>query len=417
MRRSAKIVLDLLASRSGGLTRAEIKDLTGLSKPTIQAIITELRNSGQVTEGPPTDSGNGGDPVGGGRRPETFVLTREAGLVIGVDIGHGHIRVAVADRSGELVGEIAEIVDVDVDAVGVKALTKVRELIEQALEGGGGAISAVCALVMGIPAALDRDGRVLFSESLPSWAPANLGDELYALMKEHFRQLRIGREDIRLENDANLGAIGEGCKGAAIGRQNYLYLKASTGVGMGIVARGRIYRGAEGAAGEFGHMTASPDAAPFLRSAHHVPSTPCPRCSKLDCLENLASGQALLRRFSPDVDAVTDRAVEEFIASATLPSAVSGHERKQAVVDAGTRIGYTLGDAIRVLAPEVVVIGGLLATTGDLVGKPIKDAIAGMKGLAPVEIELLGEKRIRRAELDGALARAARLAAIREMSG
>ena len=315
-----------------------------------------------------------------GRRPDRFVLTREAGSRDRCRHRAWACACRDSDRSGELVGEIAENDGLDVDAEGVKALLKVLGLIETALGSDERAISAVRALVMGVPAALDKDGRVLFR------IPAIVGAR-----QPRRRALRADEgavpstthwsgKNIRLENDANLGAIGEGCKGAAIGHQHYLYVKASTGIGMGIVARGRIYRGTEGAAGEFGHMTASPAATPFLRSAYDAPAAPCPRCSKLDCLENLASGRALLQRFWPNIGDVSDRAVDEFIASATKAPAASDDERKQAVVDAATRIGYTLGDVIRLLAPEVVVIGGLLATTGELLGKPIKDAITGTQG-------------------------------------
>jgi predicted NBD/HSP70 family sugar kinase len=410
MRRNANIVLDLLGSRSEGLTRSELKDLTGLSKPTIQAILAELRDSGHIAERVRNGNGNGNV---GGRPPWAVVLTREAGLVAGVDIGHGHIRVGIADRSGRIVGKVAEDTALDADAVGPPALKTVIKLLDTALHSGQGTISALRALVVGIPAAVDRDGRVLFSESLPAWAAVNPGDELYKLLKQHYKNLRIDRDDIRLENDANLGAVGEGHHGGAVGAHNYLYVKASIGIGMGLVLRGRLYRGCEGAAGELGHTTASPMAAPFLRSKRDPPSRPCPRCSKLDCLENLASGQAIVRGLEPETERVSDQLIEQIIERATA-GATSESDDLPTIVDSGTLIGYTLTDIVRVLAPEVIMIGGLLASAGEVLGKPIKDAIAGEKGLPPVKVKLVEQERIRQTELDGALVQAARLVAARE---
>lgn len=411
MRRSATRVLDLLTEHSEGLTRAEVMAHTRLSKPTVQAVVNELRASGQISLAS-TSNGNGATHAGG-RPAERFVITRQAGLVLGVDIGHGHIRVAIADRAGNIVGQTEQRVDLDVDRVGFGALGTVVQLTSSALRSSGAASSTVGALVMGIPAALDRNGQVIFSESLPSWAHADLGSEIHALLAREFPQMRLSRDDIRVENDANLGALGAAANGGvAAAAQNYLYVKASTGIGMGIVARGRLYRGADGAAGEFGHMTASAGAAPFVRQLVDPPALPCTRCSKIDCLENMASGQALLRKFVGRGVEFTDDSLTNLLALARSASAAAQAEYRQAVVDAGTLIAHNLSDVIRVLAPELVVVGGLLAQTG-LIQRPITDTIAGMRGLPPVEIRFVSKEDVCSIELRGALTKAARLAAAR----
>src|SRR5712671_4603567 len=99
MRRNARLILDQLEGTTSGRTRAELRELTGLSKPTVQSIVAELKRAGRIDEARSDDRAvNGTSP--NGRPPERFVLTPEAGLVVGVDIGHGHLRAAVADRSG-----------------------------------------------------------------------------------------------------------------------------------------------------------------------------------------------------------------------------------------------------------------------------------------------------------------------------
>jgi predicted NBD/HSP70 family sugar kinase len=411
---NSQLILDLLEDEPDGLTRSQIRARTGLSKPTIQSLVTSLKAAGQITDDLPGRGAENGSSVGG-RPPERLVLTPNAGLVIGIDVGHGHIRVATADRSGQLAGDITEDTKKDIDGIGVAALSDVVELVNESLTSRGGNPAAVRAVVIGIPAAIDRDGKVLFSDSLPSWATVNIGDELLRLLEDRFPDLDVPRSKVRVENDANLGALGERCHGAE-GAENYLYIKVATGIGMGFVARGRLYRGAEGAAGEFGHVTVSPMARPFLRSLPGRPLNPCPRCSKLDCLENLASGQSILRQLNPSGERTSDQQLEEVVALATN-NAVSNKAHLQAIIDAGTRIGYTLADVVRVYAPEVVVVGGLMAEAGDMLMKPIKDAVAGMKGLSAVDVRVVPTARIRRSEVEGALAMAALVAAASPRSG
>jgi predicted NBD/HSP70 family sugar kinase len=410
MKRNSKHVLELLSGATAGLTRAEIRELTGLSKPTVQSIVAELRVEGRVTENSNGSNQLAPGQLAGGRPPERFILTPGAGLVAGVDIGHGHVRVAIADRSGRVVGEIREDATIDVDDAGVSALMTAVELMDGALSSGEHSAAAIRALAVGIPAAIDRSGTVLFSDALPSWATVNIGDELLKLLRRRFAEIEIDRSKVRVENDANLGAVGEGCCGAAEGKRHYLYIKVSTGIGMGIVVRGNLYRGFEGGAGEFGHTSVSPMASPFLSAASNFTPGPCPRCSKFDCLENLASGQSILRQLNMGTaKSMSDQQIEQVVTRATT-DAVGFRTSLQAIVDAGTRIGYTLADVVRVCAPEVVVVGGLLAEAGDTLVKPIKDAIAGMKGLTTVEIRAVEKSRIRRSELDGAIAVASRIA-------
>jgi predicted NBD/HSP70 family sugar kinase len=410
MTRNAQRVLDLLGQATAGLTRAEIGAGTGLSKPTIQSIVADLRSAGRITEVEPHAAARNGVGPAGGRPPERFVLTPDAGLVAGIDIGHGHVRVAIADRSCREVGKIQEDETIDVDGRGVTALERVVELISEALESGKVDASALRALTIGIPAAIDKRGTVLFSDALPSWATVDIGDELLKLLDKQFADIRLKRNMIRVENDANLGALGECLHGRAKDVKHYLYVKVSTGIGMGLVLRGQLYRGAEGAAGEFGHVTVSPMARPFIRSWLPEPATVCPRCSKLDCLENVASGQAILRQLGLEATRGTsDGRIEEVIELAT-GNAIENKEELQAIVDAGRHIGFTLADVVRVYAPEVVIIGGLMAKAGDTMLSPIKDAIAGMKSLSAVKVHAVEPGRIKRSEVDGAVSMAAALA-------
>lgn len=409
LQRNARLVLDLLASESQGLTRTELRSRAGLSRPTVQSIVTELKEEGLIAKsGKATEGGSAGSQ--GGRKAERFVLAGSSGYVVGIDLGHGHARAAVADRSGHVLGEVAEDISIDVDKLGASALIRAAELIAKAVSSSGVSIDAVRSIGVGIPAAVDDNGLVLNSDSLPTWAAVPIASELHRLLKGAFPSLPLGEDMISVENDANLGALGEGLHGAAEGCRNYLYVKLSTGIGMGLVLGGHLYRGSNGAAGELGHVTVSSMGDRLIKSEITMPADVCPRCGKLDCLENVASSRAIVRQLRATKDAyAADLRVEDVIERATTE--VANHPLcMQAIVNAGIRIGYTLNDIIRVYAPEMVVLGGLLAAAGNALVKPVEDAVEGARGVPPVKIVPVSSERITRSEVDGAIALALRTA-------
>lgn len=411
LKRNARLVLDLLAGETQGLTRTELRHRAGLSRPTVQAIVTELKDEGIIAEAPAATGSQNGEPAAG-RPAERLVLARNAGLVIGVDIGHGHVRAAVADRSGEVVGEVQEDTKILVDEVGTSALTRAADLIADAVASSNEPIEAVRAIGLGIPVSIDDHGFVLFADSLPGWGrPVDITKELKRLLTARFPTFALERNMIIVENDANLGALGEGLHGEAKGCRNYLYVKLSTGVGMGMVLGGHLYRGTNGASGEAGHLTVSPMAERLIKSvAIERPQESCPRCSKLDCLENLASSQAIVRQLqATNSEYAADLTIQDVIQRAK--NDVSDNQLcLQALVEAGIRVGYTLTDAIRLLAPERIVLGGLLAEAGEILTTQVDEAIQGSKGVLPVDVSAVPKERIERSEVLGAIALALRTA-------
>ena len=230
------------------------------------------------------------------------------------------------------------------------------------------------------------------------------------MMIERFPTFGLGRDMIIIENDANLGALGEGLHGAAKGCRNYLYLKLSSGIGMGMVLDGRLYRGTDGAAGEAGHVTVSPMADRLIKTTIARPQQQCPRCGKLDCLENLASSRAIVSQLqATNSQYAADLTIQDVIERAK--GDVASHQLcLQALVDAGIRIGYTLTDTIRLLAPERVILGGFLADAKEILLPQIEAAIEGSKGMLPVEVSAVSSERIARSEVQGAVALALRTA-------
>jgi predicted NBD/HSP70 family sugar kinase len=354
-------ILELLRSR-GPMTQADLARASGLSPATVSSIARELRDGGWLVES-----------EGDGRR-SALALNRSAGVAVGIDFDHSHVRVAIADLAHTVLAEAEEPLDVDHEAgqgIGL-AGAMVRRLLE---EVGVGA-ERVTGVGMGMPGPLRRDtGEVGDSAILPGW----IGSRPEELMRA---ELGLA---VRVENDANLGALAEIVWGAGRGCSDVLYVKVATGVGAGLVLRGRLYHGAGGTAGEIGHMTID-EAGPVCR------------CGNRGCLEAFAGAEAVLeplrRRHGPDVT------LREVVARA--------HEGDlgctRVIGDAGRALGVAIAGVCNLLAPERVIVGGELAQAGELLVEPVRamvrrSAIAATRAV-PVMPGVLGE----RAEVLGAVA-------------
>src|SRR5215217_2933721 len=263
-RNSARVV-DLLR-RHGTASRADIARWTGLSRSTVSSLVADLEASGLVVE----RDGEARPSSAGGRPPVLLALEPAAGIAIGVDFGHTHLRVAVADLSSRIMAERHLELDVDRDAG--EALDTTAELVGELLDEAGVALDRVIGIGMGLPGPVDRHTGVIGdSIILPGWAGLRPAVEL-----GH----RVGM-DVEVDNDANLGALAEVAFGAGRGASDVLYLKVASGIGAGIVIGGRLLRGASGLAGELGHVLYDPD------------GRVC-RCGNRGCLETVAAGPALV---------------------------------------------------------------------------------------------------------------------------
>jgi predicted NBD/HSP70 family sugar kinase len=273
-------------------------------------------------------------------------LVPRAAFAVGVDMGHEHLRVAVCDLSGQVLSD--EATAIDVDHAPRESMDLACELVMRTLEKAEVARDEVIGVGMALAAPLDAATGKVFAEGiLPSWG----GIEPVAEMSS-----RLGLT-VHLENDANLGALGEHVFGAGQDIEDMLYVRLSAGIGLGLVLGGRAYGGASGIAGELGHV----------RVSRHGPIC---RCGNRGCLEMIASPSAVARLLS------SSRGEE--ISVARLLELVSGGDRGaiRAVADAGEAIGEAIATAVTLLNPRLVVLGGDLAATGDVVLEPIRAAVA-----------------------------------------
>lgn len=357
-------IIDAVQQR-GAITQVELVGVTGLSAATISNIVKELTAAGVLNTAPTSRSG---------RRAQMVSLARNLGLVAGVHFAERSLRAVLADVTQRVVAE--QRLPLPPDHRADSGLDRVALLIEEMVDSLGASMTEVLAVGVGIPAPVDATtGMVSASGVLRGWdwvpVPQVLGERLGVA--------------VRVENDANLGALAEHRIGAAIGTRNLVYLRASYGLGLGLIVDGHLVHGRSGAAGELGHVVVDPDGAPC-------------RCGKRGCLETAAGAGALLSAVQAERGHLALRDV--------VTQALDGDEALGvALADLGRVLGRHLALVTTLLDPEMVVIGGELARAGDLLLGPLREALEaaalhGTAGPVPVAAAALGEQ----AEARGAVA-------------
>jgi len=323
----------------GPCTRAELIAATGLSRPTVTTTIAELVTAGIATE----SAGNGIGRLGSGRPASVVRLTRAAGLAVGVDIGRRHVRVAVADLGHDILAERAVRLVEDADDHPGPVLDIAADLVDQVLCEVRGARTDVVGLGLGIPAPITLTGRIGSPMLLPGW-------EHLAPADEFARRLGV---PVLLNNDANLGALGEFRWGAGRGCPVLVYVKLATGIGAGIVLDGRLFVGSAGTAGELGHVTIDARG-------------PVCRCGNRGCVELSAGGRALVEQARLTYPELADVSDLIRLANAGDPGC------RRLLSDAGALIGIALSGLVNLINPDRVVLGGELGGATDLMLEPLR---------------------------------------------
>jgi predicted NBD/HSP70 family sugar kinase len=361
-----------------GVTRAELVAATGLSRSTVAKVVRELIEQGVVVEGDRTGSGDRGRPAAGLR------LTRQTGLIAGLDYGHSHLRAAVATADEAILREA--MVTLATDDSPELALRRGAELLVELLEDAGASMGDLQAVGMGLPAPVDSHlGRVSANGVLPSWVDTHPGQTLGDLLGVR----------VFVDNDANLGARAEHRHGGH-DASNLVYVKAASGIGAGLVLSGEVYQSTRGIAGELGHVRVA------------VGGEIC-RCGGRGCLETVASAPRILadlQHLHPGLDDVAQ--LVDLVRSGDPAAARS-------VSDAGHAIGRVLADMCSVLAPDCVVLGGQLSETGTVLLEAVRQEIEEHAQPAITrDLDIRLSTLQARAEITGALALAADSVALTE---
>ncbi|HEV3101365.1 MAG TPA: ROK family transcriptional regulator [Candidatus Dormibacteraeota bacterium] len=358
----------------GATSQADIARATGLSRTTVSTLVASLKDSGLVFEIDPKAS-----DARGGRPGIQLVLRESSRAVIGIDFGHSHIRVAVADLAHNVLAE--RMGELDVNHRAFDALDASARMVDEVLAESGLSRDVVICAGIGIPGPVDRArGTVGSATILPGWLGLRIASEM---------EQRLG-VPVEIENDANCGALAELTWGAGRDSTNFAYIKAATGIGAGLVVDGRLLRGASGTAGEIGHTTLDE-------------SGPLCYCGNRGCLETVASAQAILQL-------VGNGHPETLTLGRVIELAGQGDVRcRRAISDAGREIGVAVAGLCNLINPERVIVGGLLSRAGDLLLQPIRDSIRRHAVLAAAErVDVVPAVFVERAELLGSLALALR---------
>jgi len=285
-----------------------------------------------------------------------------AGCVIGVDLGGTKMLAGVVDRDLQVHHRAIRRSREERDPE--RLLDSLVDVVDEAREAAGGAVDAVG---FGIPSLVDMDRGVAVSTvHLP-------------LRDVPFRDVMAERlgVPVAVDNDANAAMVAEHRHGAAVGSTTAALLTLGTGIGGGIVADGRVVRGAFGGAGEWGHMVIQADG-------------PLCTCGNRGCLEMLVSGTALGRAAQQVAVELPDsgfgralRAGRDITGMLATELAHDGDPiAREVVASIGHYLGVGIGNVVNILNPEVVVVGGGVIAAGELLLAPAR-AVVSERALAP----------------------------------
>lgn len=317
-------------------TRAELIEATGLGRSTVGLRLDTLVAADLVV--PVAESVSTG-----GRPPTRFRFNAASLVVVGADIGATHARLAVTDLGGTLLAEHAEDIRIDDGPAAVLRwlVRRTRTLLGQVRRGPG----ELLGVGIGLPGPVEHStGRPTNPPIMPGWDGFDVAGTVMAALGC----------PVLVDNDVNVMALGERMLGEkALGERSdvdlhhMVFVKVSTGIGAGIISEGRLQRGAQGAAGDLGHV-----------QAPHGGDAPC-RCGNTGCLEAIASGPAVAARLTAaGVPAGSARDVVDLVRAGNIPAT-------RALRQAGRDLGEVLASAVSLLNPSVIVIGGLLAEGSD----------------------------------------------------
>ena len=333
----------------GPLFPSDIVRRTGLAKSTVSLYIDRLISVGLIRE----------EAKPGGKR-RMLKVAESAGYVVGVDLGQTHLNVGLCDLEGEVLDLIKGEVDL-MHETPESILSQVVEAVRTLCARNSFSLSSLFGIGFGLPGPVDYAHGVSVSPPvMPGWDRFPVASFLH-------RQFTC---PVFVDNDVNVLALAERDQGAAAKEHDFIFVKAGTGIGSGIVVGGRIYRGAKGAAGDIGHIGCGED------------STLC-HCGNRGCLEAVAGGRALAARALEAARSGAShflaKCLEEGIAITPellgRGASRGDEECLRLLITAGKTLGDVLAKLVNFFNPSLIVVGGGLSDLGERYVASIRESI------------------------------------------
>lgn len=326
----------------GQTPRVAIAKRLGLSRATVSSVIEELIENGLVHEGEKIGATSPGEISKGGKRATQVYFNVEAGYIIGIDVGRSRLRIYLTNLKPEIIDQDDDY-SFDIMMGGEKSISLIADKVKALVKNNYKSWEKIRGIGLALPGVPDPINNQLISpHDLAHW----YNGDIAMLLRN-----KLGRASefpVYLENDANMGALGESRYGKGAGIKNLIYIKLSTGIGAGLLLNGELYRG-NGGAGEFGHV--------FVEENEYL----CTSCGKRGCLEATAGLQAIVK----DARNPSDRSHETPIIPEMMADVIiaaqgeSGAKSREALERAGKHIGKAIGNClINIYNPSMILLDG-----------------------------------------------------------
>jgi len=329
------IILNQL--RGCSLSRADLAVKTGLNKTTVSSLVEELITCHFVKEIGLTASA-------GGRPGVLLELNPSAGCIIGLEIGVGYLNVVLSDFCASSLWKRQVMFGGSEGQH--QTLNRVTALLRQAVRHSEQINTRLLGIGVAIPGLVDVDsGALIYAPNL-GWCDVPLGQ----LLSTKFNV------PVYVDNDANAAALAEHYMGVARDENNYVYVAANVGIGVGIVLGGQVFHGASGYAGEAGHVTLDPGG-------------PICHCGNHGCWERFASQSALIERVQRANQAAAvslgsspSETPEPLSLQSVLDAAKQGSPvARCALEETGEYLGIGIANLVNTFNPDLIAFGGLLS--------------------------------------------------------
>ncbi|MGX1195979.1 glucokinase [Metabacillus sp. SLBN-84] len=350
-----KCILQCIKDQSP-ISRAEIAVKTNISKPTVSLLVDELISDNWVLE-----RGIGESSSQGGRRPIHLYFNEKAAYIFGTDIGGTNVRMVLSDLSGNVVSSCSFSTQKYLNSGLLKHLSQKAEkmLKKQNLQG-----AKVLGMGVGVPGITNTSTGVVVEAPSLNWIN-------YSFIEESKRYFSF---PVFVDNDVNVACLGEQWLGNARNKRNVLYISVGTGIGCGIVINNQLYRGSASAAGEIGYM---------VTDKNDIKNDFKPVFTHYGYLESVAGGKSIGNAFAEKVKCMPDHPLYDASISSGLTgedafnAAKRGDKTALSVIDeASEHLAYGIINAASLLNPEIIILGGGVLKSSDLILPKIEEIIS-----------------------------------------